>query len=398
MSMLKAKGAGAHEVSTYKRELAELAAKAGSASLPTADELCNPESTIDWAVLVRAIHTQRASVDEILRKLHFRRERAFDSRAITNIRRFLLAGYSMTCDARYLNELLWFARDRGKGLDRQVRELAVALFADNTDQSGRHVFPHASQEVLTRDIKSFCDKSNALETSPCHGLRVGLLGSPSFFVQIRKQLIELGADPRCYLVRHHSDRLPRALLRSKMLLQAYLTAKGARFPFEDLGFDPASPAIGAALRRDKIEVCYHKLGFIIKKGTIDGPRLGIINDHWGALPYVRGRSTIEWSLFHGIPMAVTTHLVDEGIDTGRLLAMFDYSRAIAGMTKVSQVRRVVKEDAVRRAILSICRLANAANPVVPNPSSVGATFYSMHADIERHLEGVILARQSGACR
>jgi folate-dependent phosphoribosylglycinamide formyltransferase PurN len=180
------------------------------------------------------------------------------------------------------------------------------------------------------------------------------------------------------------------LLRSPIMLRIFLALKDATFPFEDLGSDPASPSIGEALKRDGIDLCFHKLGFIIKKGTIDGPRLGIINDHWGALPYVRGRSTIEWSLMHGIPLVATTHLVDEGIDTGRLIAMFDYSRAIVGASSVSEIREIIKRDADRRAVLSICRLANGEDVVVGNSPTLGATFYSMHPELTRFLERIVL--------
>ena len=45
----------------------------------------------------------------------------------------------------------------------------------------------------------------------------------------------------------------------------------------------------------------------------------IINIHPAALPWGRGIYPNVWALFEGHPIGVTIHLIDEGIDTGKLL-------------------------------------------------------------------------------
>ena len=49
--------------------------------------------------------------------------------------------------------------------------------------------------------------------------------------------------------------------------------------------------------------------------------LGFINCHAGALPFYRGRNPINWALINGEnKVGVTVHYIDEGIDTGDIIA------------------------------------------------------------------------------
>lgn len=60
---------------------------------------------------------------------------------------------------------------------------------------------------------------------------------------------------------------------------------------------------------------------IFRKKLIERPRLQTINCHAGKLPYYRGRNILNWALINGeTDFGITVHLVDEGIDTGDILA------------------------------------------------------------------------------
>ena len=60
---------------------------------------------------------------------------------------------------------------------------------------------------------------------------------------------------------------------------------------------------------------------ILKAPVIDIPQLGVLNIHPGYLPDYRGAMCYFWSLLHKKPYAgVSVHWIDEGIDTGALLA------------------------------------------------------------------------------
>lgn len=70
-------------------------------------------------------------------------------------------------------------------------------------------------------------------------------------------------------------------------------------------------------------------GGIIRKPLITIPRLGIINCHMGILPFYRGMDCTYWVLLEKEynKIGFTTHLMDEGVDTGDIIKKYfiDYS-------------------------------------------------------------------------
>ena len=46
---------------------------------------------------------------------------------------------------------------------------------------------------------------------------------------------------------------------------------------------------------------------------------GVINIHPGILPYYRGCTCLEWTLFNNDPLGVTAHFMDEGYDSGPII-------------------------------------------------------------------------------
>jgi peptidoglycan/xylan/chitin deacetylase (PgdA/CDA1 family)/folate-dependent phosphoribosylglycinamide formyltransferase PurN len=60
---------------------------------------------------------------------------------------------------------------------------------------------------------------------------------------------------------------------------------------------------------------------ILKRSTFGAPRLGCINLHEGKVPEYRGLPPGFWELYEGAATAgVTVHFVDEGLDTGDIVA------------------------------------------------------------------------------
>jgi len=56
----------------------------------------------------------------------------------------------------------------------------------------------------------------------------------------------------------------------------------------------------------------------ISKATIKKVK-GIINIHPGILPYYRGCSCPEWTLFNNEALGITAHFMDEGLDSGPII-------------------------------------------------------------------------------
>jgi len=74
------------------------------------------------------------------------------------------------------------------------------------------------------------------------------------------------------------------------------------------------------LKKKKYDIGIQGGTGIINKEIIDKFKLGILNFHPGDLPKYRGCSAPEWQLFENAPVIATCHIIDEGIDTGKIYA------------------------------------------------------------------------------
>jgi methionyl-tRNA formyltransferase len=83
--------------------------------------------------------------------------------------------------------------------------------------------------------------------------------------------------------------------------------------------DPETIRVFAAYQPDIICVaCFSKL---IPQGILDIPPLGCLNVHPSLLPTNRGPEPLFWTFHEGIqPTGVTIHLMDEGMDSGSIVA------------------------------------------------------------------------------
>src|SRR5262249_54194023 len=85
----------------------------------------------------------------------------------------------------------------------------------------------------------------------------------------------------------------------------------------------SSKTVWKFLARVKPDIALHALGVIYRADTIAASGLGILNAHIGKLPIYRGRSVMEWTLLQGDQPGVTVFFVDEGIDTGARIVLFE---------------------------------------------------------------------------
>jgi len=62
-------------------------------------------------------------------------------------------------------------------------------------------------------------------------------------------------------------------------------------------------------------------GGIIRQGVIDRSGKGVINCHMGVLPAYRGMDVVQWPILNQdySNIGMTTHLMDQGVDTGDIL-------------------------------------------------------------------------------
>ena len=60
--------------------------------------------------------------------------------------------------------------------------------------------------------------------------------------------------------------------------------------------------------------------YLLPQPLIAIPSNGCINFHCSLLPYNRGKNPNVWPIVEGTPAGITLHYIDEGIDTGDIIA------------------------------------------------------------------------------
>jgi folate-dependent phosphoribosylglycinamide formyltransferase PurN len=91
--------------------------------------------------------------------------------------------------------------------------------------------------------------------------------------------------------------------------------------------DQNSPRAIKQLKRWAPDVAVFTGGDILRDELLHVPRLGVLNAHLARLPEIRGMSSPEWSLLCGVPLGITIHFMDSGIDTGPILLRREFAAA-----------------------------------------------------------------------
>ena len=105
-------------------------------------------------------------------------------------------------------------------------------------------------------------------------------------------------------------------------------------------------------------------GGILSREVIRTAKKGVLNVHSGLLPWIRGLDSIPNAIIKGIPVGVTAHYIDEGIDTGPIL-----ERYLIPVTKGDDLRTIILRcDELSVALmLRLAKLA-ATNTLPPGES------------------------------
>jgi folate-dependent phosphoribosylglycinamide formyltransferase PurN len=86
------------------------------------------------------------------------------------------------------------------------------------------------------------------------------------------------------------------------------------------------------VRDNNIDVILILISNILKKRIISAPTLGIINKHAAVLPSCRGLFPYFWGKLNNLPLGVSFHLVEERIDTGKILIQQRYDNCNKAMS------------------------------------------------------------------
>lgn len=154
-------------------------------------------------------------------------------------------------------------------------------------------------------------------------MRVVFMGTPSYAVPVLK-ILQLSADLEVVAVVTPPDR-PRGRGQSMEATPVKLAAQEAGIPV----FQPASLRPShvqeelASLAADVAVVAAY--GKLLPARVLELPRHGCLNIHPSLLPCYRGPSPVVTALLDGLKTTgVTLMLLDEGMDTGPILARREY--------------------------------------------------------------------------
>lgn len=147
-----------------------------------------------------------------------------------------------------------------------------------------------------------------------------------------------------------------------------------------------SPAAVAAISAAAPDLAVNAGGGILRRRILSVPRFGTLGVHMGLLPRYRGMNVAEWAVLHGDRVGCSVIRVDEGIDTGDVVAaeLVD----IRGCRSRDELRTRV--DACQLALLSetMAVVASRRAPVdgCPQRAADGRQFYRLHRDLVPVLE------------
>ena len=148
-------------------------------------------------------------------------------------------------------------------------------------------------------------------------LRIVFMGTPVFAVKTLAALLERGHEVVGVYTRP-DRRAGRGRKPSAPPVKTFAEERGIPV-FQPETLTPDAVSQLAELAPDAVAVAAY--GVFLPKAALDAPRLGCLNIHPSLLPKHRGASPVAASILEGGETAgATVMLIDEGMDTGPILA------------------------------------------------------------------------------
>jgi methionyl-tRNA formyltransferase len=336
------------------------------------------EQALDWANVKMGFESDPLQFEELLFKIHYKRKKPLAAVKRSVVLNFLSIGYLATDDIRYFNEFLWFYTEEES--DRPMMESAMERFNSNIDEKGHHRQPAQFKNYPFTINTVDGDQANEKQNVP---LRICLIGFPPFFGSMVKELKKEGHYVEQFFLPYHPSRRISQFLKLKLPVKLLSIAAANSHPYRTLNFEHKDERIGQILREGNFDVGFHKLNFIIRENIFGAFKTGLLNDHWGYLPLLRGKSTISYSVLLGMPVIPTIHFINKGIDSGPIAGYYpcDYSKE----KTVKGIRDVLRKTLPARAVSAIKAAGNSSFIPKENKKEAGATFYEIHPWLEEHI-------------
>lgn len=338
-------------------------------------------------ILKHYFSTNFKFLNKLLLQIHYNRKTKLSDKQLLNLLQYLATGYLNSNDVRYFNEFLWFYKSKDTFQD--LKQIVLHNFKSNLDDNKTHSMPYFPKEEVVSYIEALNEKANAqIVASGAEKLHVGLIGIPFIFKNVYSRLIKSGHPVSVFMVPYYTEFKRRIFLKSGFIFKAYTKFKGVKFPYKVLNYGHQDQKIKEVLSKEKLDVGFFKLGFIVKDNIYDAFNIGLLHDHLAVLPFVRGRSSIEFSLLTGVPVGSTIHFIGRGIDTGGIVKIYTYD--IQKGDNINSIREKIKKDFENRIYDSLEKVSPNSNNKIINDTSKGLTYYSIHSGLIRYINRYIL--------
>ena len=138
------------------------------------------------------------------------------------------------------------------------------------------------------------------------------------------------------------------------------------------------------LRSDNPDVIAFTGGGLIRKPLLSIPRTGILNCHMGLLPVYRGMDVVEWPFVEAndltaVPVGITVHFMDSGLDTGPIL--FRRQIEYRDVLTFRGLRDRFEPHMVRSMVEAICRIRDGKYELEHQRPMDGRQYFVMHPRI-----------------
>lgn len=340
---------------------------------------------VDWSWINKTLKSTPAVFEELLFRVHFKRNKRLPAESVSRILLFLSTGYLSTDDVRYFNEFLWFYKDNEH--DKDLYEGCIERFRLNLDEKGCH---HLPDHLFNYPVHTADRDLDKIKTAPQRKLRICLIGFPPFFGPIIRELKKQGHEVEQYFLPYHPNKHIRRILKLKLPVKLLSMLKGNFHSYKTLNYDPKDERIATELKKGNFDIGFHKLNLIIRENIFGSFRLGLLNDHWGYLPLLRGKSTIAYSLLLGVPVISTIHFIEKGIDSGPIVGYQHASYTKAASAE--DVRQYLKKAMPERVVAAIQLAGSEGFEARENTRAAGLTYYEIHPWLNEHINNHILKK------
>jgi methionyl-tRNA formyltransferase len=177
-------------------------------------------------------------------------------------------------------------------------------------------------------------------------------------------------------------------------------ARAYGFPVVTCGDQNSSGAL-SQMKKWSPDLAIFSGGNILREQILKIPRVGVLNSHLALLPEIRGMSSPEWSLLSGVPIGITIHRMDSGLDTGPILLRREFTAA-GECESLTDLRNRMIAEGIELSAEAVSGLDRGTLSTVPQAEhETDRQFFVMHERLKaaatRRLKKSQLNSVAGKC-